>query len=345
MRRLENGMDQDFALQVDFQGESDSQAVLVHWIYEPGAFVRQGEIVAEAMVDKVTLSVEAPQAGYLKPLVEENDTFSSGATIAYIAPEGFSSTASSAPGESALQEPSSDTFVPASPRVRKYAADKHVDLNELTRWTEHRPLRVEDVDDFMSRAKISPRQPYSAFRQQLIRHLTDPGALPTTLHRRIRQASSSFSPLVQVAWGVDMALRRHPEIHGWADDQGFTPASELRLGIAVAADEGLMVPVVAGSHDGPGWDEVLKTLHKAAKEGAWNLVEMSRPSFIISNLGPWGIEYFTPRLMSPTVAILGVGQKDATTIPVSLTFDHRAVDGLQAAVFLATLDEVMQSLA
>ncbi len=336
-------MEQDFALRVDFSDKSDSEAVLVHWFYEPGAYVRQGEIVAEAMVDKVTLSVESPQNGYLKPLVGENDTFPSGHIIAYIGAEAVSPEPLARDLEKSSRGSSSDNFVPASPRVRKYAKDQHVDLNELARTVSHRPLTPDDVDAFLSRGETSRRQPYSAFRKQLIHNLTDPEGLPTTLHRRIHQGSNTWSPLVRIAWAVDQALIRHPEIHGWADSEGFTPAQELRLGIAMATSEGLMVPVVVGSRDGAGWDQALDALRRAAREGIWNQWEMSRPSFVISNLGPWGIEYFTPRLMVPTVAILGVGLGDEDAFPVSLTFDHRALDGAQAAAFLVTLDEVMRS--
>ncbi len=338
-------MSQGFSLQVDFSDTSDAEAVLVHWIYEPGAFVRQGEIVAEAMVDKVTLSVESPQSGYLNPIIKENDTFSSGTIIAYIAEESSSQEPHSSSSARQSRQTSEDKFVPVSPRVRKYAADKHVDLLELARGIAHRPLRVEDVDVFLSRQEAVTPQPYSIFRRQLIRNLTDPEALPTTLMRRIHRGPESFSPLVQIAWGVDQALRRHPEIHGWSDSQGFMPASELRLGIAMATAEGLMVPVVMGSHDGSGWDQALRALRHAAQAGTLDHLEMGRPSFVISNLGPWGIEYFTPRLMIPTVAILGVGQADADSFPVSLTFDHRGLDGVEAARFLVTLDEVIQSLA
>ncbi len=337
-------MEPDVMVKVDFGEDLSAQAVLIHWVYDAGALVRQGEMIAEAMVDKVTLSIEAPKDGYLTPLIQDNDTFHPGQDIARItarAPQ-----ASSAPAEGSKKTSAAldgDEFVPAPPRVRRYAQEKGVNLKELAQVITHRPLTVGDVDEWLAGGASEALTAYSPFRRQLIENLTDVQSLPTTLHRRVYRGDGSWPLLACIAWAVDQALLRHPALHGWATDAGFTPARSLRLGIATHTPGGLMVPIVEGSRDRDAWTQALEKLRQAAQEARWEGWDLSRPSFILSNLGPWGIEYFTPRLMAPTVAILGLGAADAQSVPVSVTFDHRAVDGVEAASFLATVDELLRS--
>ncbi|WP_242848258.1 2-oxo acid dehydrogenase subunit E2 [Sulfobacillus thermosulfidooxidans] len=335
-------------VKVEFSDRADAEAVLIHWVYDEGALVRSHEIIAEAMVDKVSLSIEAPVEGYLHPLLKENDTFSSGQAIAKITQTQIPRTQDSPHRESRdnganNHAPSEDEFVPAPPRVRRYAREKGINLKELAQAISHRPLTVEDIDNWIQQHGSTPVQPYSPFRQRLIHNLTDKNALPTTLSRRIAAGDSQFSPLVRICWAADQALKRHPEIHGWANAEGFTPATELRLGVATSTAQGLIVPIFVGSRDLDGWNQALAELRRAAHDNHWEHWDFSQPSFVISNLGPWGIEYFTPRLMVPTVAILGLGAGDDKSFPVSLTFDHRAVDGVQAANFLQTMDKLLRS--
>ncbi|WP_020375812.1 2-oxo acid dehydrogenase subunit E2 [Sulfobacillus thermosulfidooxidans] len=336
-------MAEEFVLKIDYSDSSDAEAVLIHWIYEPGAMVHQGEIIAEAMVDKVSLTIEAPRDGYLRPMIHENETFISGQPIAEISTEPPRREATNIVKDTnSIDLTSPYDFVPASPRVRKYAKEKGINLKDVAEVTSHRPLTIEDIDAWLERQESQGMTEYSPFRQRLIQNLTDPGALPTTLQRRIIAGNAQWSPLVRIAWAVDQALKTHPEIHGWATADGFVRATELKLGIATATSQGLIVPVIRGSYDLEGWKTKLEELRQAVNKGVWNRFDFSQPSFIISNLGPWGIEYFTPRLMVPTVAILGIGMGNSDTFPVSLTFDHRVLDGVDAAEFLVTVDKVLR---
>ena len=118
--------------------------------------------------------------------------------------------------------------------------------------------------------------------------------------------------------------------------------------MATSLDDGLVVPVVFQAENKTILElaESIYTLSKKAKENRLSSDEMKGSTFTITNLGASGIEYFTPILNTPEAGILGVGtyQKsvvfqggeivERTLLPLSLTFDHRALDGDPASSFL-----------
>jgi pyruvate dehydrogenase E2 component (dihydrolipoamide acetyltransferase) len=332
---------EDTDLIINFGDRADAEAVLVHWVYDNGAPVRPGDMVAEVMVDKVSLSIEAPCAGYLVRLIEPNAVIHSKDVIGRIV---------QTPGSPADHPHNPDPIVPdgvipATPAVRRYAKEKGVDIKTIAQTLPNHRLTMADVDGWIAGHHTVKEIPYAPFRRSLIQHLTNPETLPTTLQRRIAAGPAAFPPLARIAWAVTQALPRHQKIHGWATTEGFTPAQNVVLGIAAQTATGLLVPVLPARDTLDDWAESLGTLRQALSTNDLTSLDFSRPSFILSNLGPLGIEYFTPRLMNPTVAILGIGIGNDTTFPVSLTFDHRAIDGAEAAEFLITVDQLLSSLA
>lgn len=332
----------DIDLIVNFSEQPDAEAVLVHWIYDEGAAVRAGDIVAEAMMDKVTFSIEAPDAGYLVRLVEPNGVFSPTHPIGRIVQTPTELPGSQPSPQNVRSTPNEVEIVPATPAVRRYAKQKGVDLTEVAKALPNHRLTMADVDTWIAQ-KNPGMQPYFAVRRTLIERLTNPNALPTTLHRRVIAGTTDAPPLARIAWAVGQALSRHPKIHGWATAEGFSPANEVVMGIAAQTSSGLLVPVLRQQHTLDDWAQSLHTLRQALRQNNLAALDFSRPSFVLSNLGPMAIEYFTPRLMTPTVAILGIGAGNDTSFPVSLTFDHRALDGAEAAEFLVAVNQLLGS--
>jgi pyruvate dehydrogenase E2 component (dihydrolipoamide acetyltransferase) len=149
-----------------------------------------------------------------------------------------------------------------------------------------------------------------------------------------------------------VVLRKHRLLAGrWRDDQLVLPAdNELDIGLAVDTDDGLLVPVVRDVA-GRSLMEIARTtaqLVQRARAGTLALEQLQGSVFTITNLGAFGIDAFTPVINPPEVAILGIGairreaivQDDqrlavGSRMTLSLTFDHRMVDGAPAARFLA----------
>ena len=150
---------------------------------------------------------------------------------------------------------------------------------------------------------------------------------------------------------VAEVLQRHPLLAGrWDEDAIVLPATdELHLGMAVDTEEGLLVPVIRNV-GGLSLSELAgqsRRLADQARAGKLVAAEMQGGVFTITNLGAFGIDAFTPIINLPEAAILGLGaiRREPVVLDdgqivarqqltLSLTFDHRIVDGAPAAIFL-----------
>lgn len=155
---------------------------------------------------------------------------------------------------------------------------------------------------------------------------------------------------------VSKVLLQYPLLNCSIDGKELILRNFVNMGIAVALDEGLVVPVVKDA-DKKGLEEISKTIKELADRAKKNVLttdEITGGTFTITNLGMYGIEYFSPIINQPEVAILGVNKITETPIVqngeivikplmnLSLTADHRAVDGSIAAQFLAKLKDFIE---
>ncbi len=157
-----------------------------------------------------------------------------------------------------------------------------------------------------------------------------------------------------ILFAAARVLPNYPEINANLIDNTFRKYKHANIGMAVDTDRGLVVPVIFGS-DTLTLAELsaqAKTLAGKAREGKLSPDEMSGGSFTISNLGSMGVESFTPVINPPQTAILGVccttnrlnaEGKVYPAMGLSLTFDHRAVDGAPAAKFLKELCTALEN--
>jgi pyruvate dehydrogenase E2 component (dihydrolipoamide acetyltransferase) len=148
-----------------------------------------------------------------------------------------------------------------------------------------------------------------------------------------------------------LALRDHPRLNASVHDQAIHVQPEINVGLAVALEEGLMVPVLKHADRLPLSAMAAETrrLAQAARTGKLTLPELEGGTFTVSTLGSFGIDFFTPVITPGQVAILGVGRlrdglrweagtpQPTKTLTLSLTFDHRAVDGAPAAEYLRSV--------
>ena len=164
-----------------------------------------------------------------------------------------------------------------------------------------------------------------------------------------------------VCFAVVKALKKHPQANAHFLDTQIRTFNKVHLGIAVDTERGLMVPALkdADELNLAGLAIRLKALANECKQGSIDpqLLDSEEASFTISNLGAFGIELFTPVLNLPQVGILGVntisykpadiGEGTIGFIPViglSLTYDHRAIDGAPASRFLKEIKDQIENL-
>jgi pyruvate dehydrogenase E2 component (dihydrolipoamide acetyltransferase) len=153
-------------------------------------------------------------------------------------------------------------------------------------------------------------------------------------------------------------LRAHPLLNSrWADDS-VVMESEIHIGIAVDVETGLRVPVLRNADQITllSIAEQSRVLIAKARTEQLTAQEMQGGTFTITNLGSYGIEAFTPIIQLPQCAILGIGRikkvpvfiegqfQPRDTATLSLTFDHRIVDGAPAARFLQSLVRAIENL-
>lgn len=237
-----------------------------------------------------------------------------------------------------------------------------------------KPVETQAVDQTLepSTRRDGRRQatPLIGTRAIVAQRMVAAAAIPTvTLHR-----SANATRLLQVVtrmracqdrWGlpritinavlcrvVASILSRHPDLNAHLCADGLVLHDRVNLGVAVDTPHGLIVPVVHGA-DEMSLSEMATTcrdLAVRARDRSITPEEMRGSTFTVTNLGALGVAGFTPLLNLPEVAILGIGAVapgvvDASTIgqllPLSLTFDHRAIDGGQAAAFLRDMADAV----
>ncbi len=174
--------------------------------------------------------------------------------------------------------------------------------------------------------------------------------------RQVDGAAPSYTDYVIAA--VAAALVEHPIVNSQITDDGIALLGEVNVGMAVALDDGLMVPVVRGADRRSITDISVETerLAAAARSRSLGLDDFGGATFTVTAMGMYGVDAFTPIINPPNTAILGVGRirrdvdwdDDDRPVPrpvltLSLTWDHRAFDGAPAAEFTRTVREVLES--
>jgi pyruvate dehydrogenase E2 component (dihydrolipoamide acetyltransferase) len=163
-----------------------------------------------------------------------------------------------------------------------------------------------------------------------------------------------------ICWCVIKALEKFPEANSHFLTDSIKTFHKVHLGLAVDTPRGLMVPVLinASEMDLTKLSKELKSIAEACKKGSINpeLIQSTAATFTVSNLGNYGVEMFTPIINLPQVAILGVctiinrpaniGNNILGFVPyigLSLTYDHRAIDGGPATLFLKEIKEQIEA--
>lgn len=186
------------------------------------------------------------------------------------------------------------------------------------------------------------------------------------LRKKLRREWDPFERAVPtytdlVVKAVALALREHPRLNATVTEEAIVVLDDVHIGVAVALDQGLVVPVVRHADREPVSTIARETsrLAAAAQDGTLTLDEMTGGTLSVTSLGMFDIDVFTPVINPPNVAIIGVGrirdgvrwkttkgrQRPVQTrqMTLSLTIDHRAVDGAPAAEFLRSVRTLLES--
>jgi pyruvate dehydrogenase E2 component (dihydrolipoamide acetyltransferase) len=183
-------------------------------------------------------------------------------------------------------------------------------------------------------------------------------SLREALRRQRPDISREISYDLLIAKIVALALRKHPQVNASLTENGIVQHNKINIGIAVDTDRGLMVPVLMDVDQRDVYDlsQDLEDKIARAKTGKITADELRGGTFTLTNLGGYGIDSFTPIINLPECAILGIGRIKISptvrmgvvvpgkTISLSLTFDHRVIDGGPAARFLQEVVCIIENL-
>ena len=267
--------------------------------------------------------------------------------------------------------------VPVTPAARKLAKEHAIDLDRVTGSGPRGRITREDVQKIIdgggqpaatSAPTADETQSLRGMRKVIAErmHQSLQGSAQLTITSEVdvselidrRQAvrqefGATYTDFIVQACAH--ALRQHPRMNATLEDATLHLNRGIHVGLAVALDEGLIVPVVRDA-DRKSLEEIAgeaKTLAEKARAGRLTLEDVSGGTFTVSNLGMYGVDAFTPILNTPQTGILGVGrivEKPAlsrgeiakrSTMVLSLTFDHRVIDGAPAGAFLQTVADLL----
>ena len=374
-------------------GMDQDTGTLVRWIKHEGDRVSQGEPIMEIETNKVVVEIEATASGVLSNVTAaEGDALPVGQVIAQIVEEGGPLTPALSPtrGERAqarAARPTSAASAPnpqpstgvrsartlASPKARRVAAERGLDLTALRGSGPDGAVLAADLP---SAAPPQPSAPSVSrtWRVMAERMTTAWTTIPHfALVREVdasglRDMHGRLAPAVSKQAGVPptytdllvkliaTAIRRQPRINASWRDGTVEQQSEVNVGIAVANDDGLVVPVVHGA-DALSIGEIAahrRDLVDRATAGKLTPADISGGTFTLSNLGMYGVDAFAAIVNPPQAAILAVGRMADRVIAVdsqpavrptmilTLSCDHRAVGGARAAQFLDELATLIE---
>ena len=347
-------------------GEGLTEGEIARWLVAEGDDIAEDQPLVEIQTDKTTVEIPSPAAGVVSSiLVAEGATVPVGTVLVVIGGENGSPTAASArptsseaPQRTASTNPVASGRVQATPLVRKIAAELGVDLASVTPTGPGGRITEDDVrgTDRPRGSSEAPqrsegrREPVRGVRKKIVEHLT-------RAHREIPAVTyveecdftdvdlKQLLPLVLKATAE--ALKKFPELNARLEREDIVYLDRYDIGIAVQTDQGLVVPVVRDC-DTRSIDELradVDALAEKARTGKLEPSELQGSTFTVTSAGKLGGLLVTPLINHPEVGILGVHRiadrpavRDGAVAVrkignVSVTFDHRVVDGARAAEF------------
>ncbi len=365
------------------------EGTIVQWLKKEGEPVSEGEPLVEVEAEKVTSEVTASRSGVLlRILVAEGSTIPVRTVLGMIgAPGEIIPEAEPArtplPVEAGselktVSEPTA-TQVQVTPVARRMAKEHGIDLSTVR--GSGPGGRITDIDVQRAIDAVVP------LREELLEAQVIPlTGMRGTIARRMHQSLQSMAQVTltteadvtdlqqlretlkqdfdltytdMIVKAAALTLREHPRLNAHVEGETIRLAQQIHIGIAVALEDGLIVPVVRHPDRKLLREIALETSHLAhqAREGGLTPEEVTGSTFTVTNLGMYGVDAFTPIINPPEVAILGVGRlvekpvrgpqgvEWRQMLTLSLTFDHRAVDGAPAAAFLQAVRKHLEEPA
>jgi len=351
---------------------------VIGFITAPGEDVPQVELTAPAEVPVTTEPV--PPAASVEKAPREEKSFPSSPAARRLARELGVDISRVVPSGSRITEADVQCFydeqaqISISPLARQMAEVEGLDVTTIQGSGPDGKIIEEDILRLLESAKpkaAAENVPFIGMRQaiaeQMVCSLQTMAQVTLTTQVDVTELKS-IREVLQARWerkasytdllvkAVAVALGDHPLLGAKLEGEEIVMPDEINIGVAVALEGGLIVPVVrhADQMTVPEIGAKISDLAQRARENALDVYEVTGATFTITNLGMYGVDWFTPIINPPEVAILGVGRiteelalVNGQIVPrskmaLSLTIDHCIVDGAPGAAFLQTLAQLLE---
>ena len=366
-------------------GLAQDTGKVLKWLKGEGEAVAKGEPLMEIETDKVTVEIEAPASGFLAGVrAAAGDVVPVGQVVGVILAPGESlpatesvppvsaspALAGSSPAHtgSAPPSPTSIGRLPSSPKARRLAQELGVDITKVVGTGPGGEVTAADV---MAAKATGTAAPLSTIWRVMAQRLTQSwttaphfylqrdvasgelARIRRQLHEQ-RRIDLTYTDMIIAASA--RVLRDHPRLNARWENGTIVSGQEINIGIAVAVDDGLVVPVLQRV-DECSISEIAARRHDLvtrAQAGQLRPDDIRGGTFTITNLGMYGVDAFHPILNPPQAAILGVGRvvdrvvaegghpAVRPTMTLVLACDHRVADGARAAQFLDDLANLLE---
>ncbi|MFP7294616.1 dihydrolipoamide acetyltransferase family protein [Bacillus safensis] len=360
-------------------GMSMKEGTVSVWNKEVGETVNKGESIASINSEKIEMEIESPAEGTILDIkVPEGEGVPPGTIICYI---GEGNEQVEEKKEKDLPPKQKKERKKISPVARKIAQSANLDIHTLVGTGPDGRITKADVlralpDEKENQQNEPKHQPVSMMRKtiasRMMESLQTSAQLTITMKADVTKLTALQSELNEtaaarhdmkltmtdfVAKAVVLSLLEHPAMNSQYQNDRVETFEYVHLGIAAALDHGLAVPVIRHAEKLSLIElaKSIKSYGKKAREGRLLHDEIEGSTFTITNLGAYGVEHFTPILNPPEAGILGVGKANhmpvyhgnelckGTILPLSLTFDHRVLDGAPASQFLSTVKAYLEN--
>lgn len=363
-------------------GESIVSATVVQWFKKVGDMVALDEPLLEVSTDKVNSEIPSPVSGVLTEILAQVDQeLAVGATLAHMSTKARALAAVVPTKQLPSGENSSDMEDFLSPSVMRLLREKGIALGEvdkIPRTGQGGRLSKKDVEEFVpsapklscpastERVKMTPMR--KAIADNMVKsfyeapHATlatevDVTKILKVIQEHRAKTGTKFTITAFVARSIARALKAFPLLNSSLDGDTIVMKKFVNLGIAVSVDQGVMVPVIRNCEQ-KGLEQIGKEIALLAeKVRSHSLLpdDMKEGSITMTNFGMTGVMIGIPIIRYPEVAIIGLGAitkkvvalaDDSIAIRsimmVSLTFDHRVLDGIYGCNFLNELKKRLE---
>ncbi len=351
-------------------GMAQETGKVLRWLKADGEAVKQGEPLVEIETDKANVELEAPASGVLAAITAAGDTVPVGRVIALILAAGEARPLVTSTQAAPLPA-SGIGRIAASPKARRLARERGVDLAKVagsisTGSGPGGAILAADLPATQpAAAPVSTTwrlmaertaQSWTTVPHFFLFREVDAGRLVAWREQRPQRATPEVTYSDLLVKLTTSALRKHPRLNARWENAAVVLNTPINIGLAVAIDDGLVVPVIRDT-DGMSVEAIAARradLVARARAGKLRPDDLRGGTFTISNLGMYAVDGFVAIINAPQAAILAVGRIVERVVPVggvpairpvlalSLSCDHRVVDGARGAQFLETLAALIE---